>query len=57
MSCMSKTCSATVTLPAAATVRWRRPTFVTAIVAIAEGFREALAMRRDMNRAHDLSDE
>jgi hypothetical protein len=56
MSCTNTTCSATVTLAAAA-VRWRRPAFVGAIVAIADAFREALAMRYEMNRTHHLSDE
>jgi hypothetical protein len=57
MSCTNNTCSATITLPVAAAVRWRRPAFVGAIVAIAEAFREAVAMRRDLNRTHYLSDE
>jgi hypothetical protein len=57
MSCTNETCSAAITLPVAAAVRWRRPAFVGAIVAIAEAFREAVAMRRDMNRTHHLSDE
>jgi hypothetical protein len=57
MSCTSKTCSATVTLPPAAAVGWHRPAFVGAILAIAEAFREAIAMRREMNKSHCLSDE
>jgi hypothetical protein len=55
MSCTSKTCSATVTLPAA--VRWHWPALVGAIVTLAEAFREALAMRRVMSRTHNLNDE
>ena len=57
MSCTSKTCSVTVMLPAAGAVRWHRPALAAAIVTIAEAFREALAMRRDVNRTYHLDDE
>jgi hypothetical protein len=57
MSCTNKTCSPAITLPVAAGVRWHRPAFVGAIVAIAEAFCEAMEMRREMNRTYDLSDE
>jgi hypothetical protein len=57
MSCTNQTSSATVALPAAAAAPWHRPAFVGAIVAIAEALREAIAMRRAMNRTHHLSDE
>jgi hypothetical protein len=57
MSCTNQTCSVTAALPAAAAVRWHRPAIVGAVVAIAEVFREAMALRRAMNRTHDLNDE
>jgi hypothetical protein len=57
MSCTSKISSAAITLPVAAPVRWHRPAFLAAIVTIAEVFREAMVMRRAMNRTHDLNDE
>jgi len=57
MSCTNNTCSSTFTIPAPTPVQWRRPAFIAAIVALAESFREALDMRRDLNRTHDLSDE
>jgi hypothetical protein len=57
MSCTNQTSSATVALPAAAAAPWHRPAFVGAIVAIAEALREAIAMRRAINRTHHLSDE
>ena len=57
MTCANRTWSAAFTIPALTLGRWRRVTFVKAIVAITEVFQEALDMRRAAHRSYFLSDE
>ena len=55
--CANKTCTSVFTVPAPTLGRWKRSTFMTAMIAFAEAFQEALAMRRAAQRNYFLGDE
>ena len=55
--CAQKTGTSVFTVPAPTPGRRNRSTFVTAMVAIAEAFQDALAMRRAAQRNYFLGDE
>ena len=55
--CAQKTGTSVFTAPAPISGRRNRSTFVTALVAIAEAFQDALAMRRAAQRTYFLDDE
>ena len=55
--CANKTCASMLTVPAPTLGRWKRPTFVIAMIVIAEAFQDALAMRRAAQRSYFLGDE
>ncbi len=55
--CANNTCTSAFTVPASALARGNRSTFVMAMIAIAEAFQDALAMRRAAQRSCFLGDE
>jgi hypothetical protein len=57
MTCANRTYSSVFTISAPTSGRWRRATFIKAIIAVTQAFQEALDMRRATRRSCFLNDE